>query len=107
METRGELNQDSYWVYETFRTYRHAPLFGVQPRTLMVFPSEEDAEAFGAVFMLLPLLTLRRVLLEELEFIIETEFEGRCIVLERSDTYIVGARYECMPLADYGDVPDG
>lgn len=107
MKTRGELNQDFYWVYETFKTYRHAPLFAAEPRTLMVFPSKDDAQAFGAVFMLLPLLTLRGVLLEELEHIIRTEFEGRYIVLERSDTYIVGARYEYTPLANYGDVLDG
>lgn len=107
MQTRGELNQESYWIYETHRTYLHAPLFKVEPRTLMVFPSREDAKAFGGVFILLPLLTLRRVLMEELEFIIESEFKGNYIVLESSDAYIVGARYQFAAHADYGDIPEG
>jgi len=106
MQTKGELNQDRYWVYETYGTYKHANLFGVEPRTMMVFKTHKDGRAFEQVFFMLPLLTRRWVSKEELETIIETEFSGNYVVLDADDVYVVGSRYERMPLPDYGDVPD-
>lgn len=106
MQTKGLLDQEFYWIYETLKTYRHAPLFGVKPRTLMVFKKQSDGRTFEAAFLLLPFLTLRSVEKQELERIIETEFAGNYVILETIDVFVVASRYEFMPLPDYGDVPE-
>lgn len=106
MQTKGILDKEHYWIYETFRGYRHAPLFGVQPRTLMVFKNRHAGRMFECVFFMLPLLKRRCVSRQELQTIIDTEYGGNYVVLDADDVYVVGSRYECMPLADYGDVPD-
>lgn len=106
MQTKGLLDQEAYWVYETHKNYMHAPIFRIEPRTLMVFKTKDDARAFEPAFLLLPILKLRSVSRQELESIIKTEFAGNYCILESTDVFLVASRYEFAPVPDCGDVPE-